>query len=129
MFQRGRLPHRAVAVRAGRPALLPEVRPAASPLAAEGGRSALPTGPAAGRPAHQRGGGDRRACSAPLLRFRRGVPGLDGVFCAQVLAEVRSWDLPPLPERYKKACHSLAVGERAQTQWLRFHFALELRKI
>uniref|UniRef100_A0A667WSG0 Tonsoku-like protein n=1 Tax=Myripristis murdjan TaxID=586833 RepID=A0A667WSG0_9TELE len=29
----------------------------------------------------------------------------------EVLAEVCSWDLPPLPERYKKACHSLAVGE------------------
>ena len=30
----------------------------------------------------------------------------------QVLAEVCSWDLPPLPERYKKACQSLAVGEQ-----------------
>lgn len=30
----------------------------------------------------------------------------------QVLAEVCSWDLPPLPERYKKACQSLAVGEK-----------------
>uniref|UniRef100_G3P3J2 Tonsoku-like protein n=1 Tax=Gasterosteus aculeatus aculeatus TaxID=481459 RepID=G3P3J2_GASAC len=29
----------------------------------------------------------------------------------EVLAEVSSWDLPPLPERYKKACDSLAVGE------------------
>ncbi|XP_072221759.1 tonsoku-like protein [Leuresthes tenuis] len=29
----------------------------------------------------------------------------------EVLAEVCSWDLPPLPERYKKACQSLAVGE------------------
>ncbi|XP_068436562.1 tonsoku-like protein [Clinocottus analis] len=29
----------------------------------------------------------------------------------EVLAEVCSWDLPPLPERYKKACHSLAVEE------------------
>ncbi|XP_044231765.1 tonsoku-like protein [Thunnus albacares] len=29
----------------------------------------------------------------------------------EVLAEVSSWDLPPLPERYKKACHSLAVDE------------------
>lgn len=29
----------------------------------------------------------------------------------QVLAEVCSWDLPPLPERYKKACQSLAAGE------------------
>ncbi|KAK7905043.1 hypothetical protein WMY93_017650 [Mugilogobius chulae] len=27
----------------------------------------------------------------------------------EVLAEVCSWDLPPLPERYKKACQSLAV--------------------
>uniref|UniRef100_A0A669D2K6 Tonsoku-like protein n=1 Tax=Oreochromis niloticus TaxID=8128 RepID=A0A669D2K6_ORENI len=30
----------------------------------------------------------------------------------EVLAEVCSWDLPPLPERYKKACQSLAVGEQ-----------------
>ncbi|KAJ0008990.1 hypothetical protein NQD34_016405 [Periophthalmus magnuspinnatus] len=29
----------------------------------------------------------------------------------EVLAEVCSWDLPPLPERYKKACQSLAVAE------------------
>uniref|UniRef100_A0A8D0A5P0 Tonsoku-like protein n=1 Tax=Sander lucioperca TaxID=283035 RepID=A0A8D0A5P0_SANLU len=29
----------------------------------------------------------------------------------EVLAEVCSWDLPPLPERYKKACNSLAVDE------------------
>ncbi|XP_035466403.1 tonsoku-like protein isoform X2 [Scophthalmus maximus] len=29
----------------------------------------------------------------------------------EVLAEVCSWDLPPLPERYKKACISLAVDE------------------
>ncbi|KAJ7989205.1 hypothetical protein DPEC_G00317090 [Dallia pectoralis] len=29
----------------------------------------------------------------------------------EVLAEVCSWDLPPLPERYKKACHSLSVEE------------------
>uniref|UniRef100_A0A3Q2PHV3 Tonsoku-like protein n=1 Tax=Fundulus heteroclitus TaxID=8078 RepID=A0A3Q2PHV3_FUNHE len=29
----------------------------------------------------------------------------------EVLAEVCSWDLPPLPERYKKACQSLAVDE------------------
>nr|XP_057945890.1 tonsoku-like protein [Doryrhamphus excisus] len=29
----------------------------------------------------------------------------------EVLAEVSSWDLPPLPERYKKACLSLAVEE------------------
>nr|XP_046222419.1 tonsoku-like protein isoform X1 [Oncorhynchus gorbuscha] len=29
----------------------------------------------------------------------------------EVLAEVCSWDLPPLPERYKKACRSLAVEE------------------
>lgn len=34
------------------------------------------------------------------------------VLCFQVLAEVCSWDLPPLPERYKKACQSLAVGEQ-----------------
>uniref|UniRef100_A0A3Q2ZER5 Tonsoku-like protein n=1 Tax=Hippocampus comes TaxID=109280 RepID=A0A3Q2ZER5_HIPCM len=30
----------------------------------------------------------------------------------EVLAEVSSWDLPPLQERYKKACISLAVGEQ-----------------
>nr|XP_015825417.2 tonsoku-like protein [Nothobranchius furzeri] len=29
----------------------------------------------------------------------------------EVLAEVCSWDLPPLPERYRKACESLAVEE------------------
>ncbi|XP_018519176.1 LOW QUALITY PROTEIN: tonsoku-like protein [Lates calcarifer] len=29
----------------------------------------------------------------------------------EVLAEVCSWNLPPLPERYKKACQSLAVEE------------------
>ncbi|KAM9708437.1 tonsoku-like protein isoform 1-T1 [Menidia menidia] len=29
----------------------------------------------------------------------------------EVLAEVCSWDLPPLPERFKKACQSLAVDE------------------
>uniref|UniRef100_A0A8C4VFN1 Tonsoku-like protein n=1 Tax=Gopherus evgoodei TaxID=1825980 RepID=A0A8C4VFN1_9SAUR len=29
----------------------------------------------------------------------------------QVLAEVQSWDLPPLADRYRKACRSLAVGE------------------
>ncbi|XP_062325162.1 tonsoku-like protein isoform X2 [Osmerus eperlanus] len=29
----------------------------------------------------------------------------------EVLAEVSSWDLPPLPERYRKACHSLTVEE------------------
>ncbi|XP_048831578.1 tonsoku-like protein [Brienomyrus brachyistius] len=29
----------------------------------------------------------------------------------EVLAEVCSWDLPPLPERYRKACDSLSVAE------------------
>uniref|UniRef100_A0A8D0L634 NF-kappa-B inhibitor-like protein 2 n=1 Tax=Sphenodon punctatus TaxID=8508 RepID=A0A8D0L634_SPHPU len=29
----------------------------------------------------------------------------------EVIAEVQSWDLPPLAERYRKACQSLAVGE------------------
>ncbi|XP_027857210.1 tonsoku-like protein isoform X1 [Xiphophorus couchianus] len=29
----------------------------------------------------------------------------------EVLAKVCSWDLPPLPDRYKKACQSLAVDE------------------
>lgn len=29
----------------------------------------------------------------------------------EVLAEVCSWDLPPLPERYRKACQSLGVEE------------------
>uniref|UniRef100_A0A3P9Q8L8 Tonsoku-like protein n=1 Tax=Poecilia reticulata TaxID=8081 RepID=A0A3P9Q8L8_POERE len=30
----------------------------------------------------------------------------------EVLAEVCSWDLPPLPDRYRKACQSLAVEDR-----------------
>uniref|UniRef100_A0A672S802 Tonsoku-like protein n=1 Tax=Sinocyclocheilus grahami TaxID=75366 RepID=A0A672S802_SINGR len=30
----------------------------------------------------------------------------------EVLAEVRSWDLPPLPERYRKACQSLGENRR-----------------
>ncbi|XP_007439203.1 tonsoku-like protein [Python bivittatus] len=29
----------------------------------------------------------------------------------EVLAEVQSWDLPPLVERYRKACRNLAAGE------------------
>uniref|UniRef100_A0A8C8RGP6 Tonsoku-like protein n=1 Tax=Pelusios castaneus TaxID=367368 RepID=A0A8C8RGP6_9SAUR len=29
----------------------------------------------------------------------------------EVFAEVQSWDLPPLADRYRKACRSLAVGE------------------
>lgn len=33
----------------------------------------------------------------------------------QVLAEVCSWDLPPLPERYRKACQSLAAGEKCKS--------------
>ncbi|XP_053366444.1 tonsoku-like protein [Clarias gariepinus] len=32
----------------------------------------------------------------------------------EVLAEVCSWDLPPLPERYKKACKSLDVEENSR---------------
>ncbi|XP_056152247.1 tonsoku-like protein [Lampris incognitus] len=36
----------------------------------------------------------------------------------EVLAEVSSWDLPPLPERYKKACHSLAVVENRRVSRL-----------
>ncbi|KAK3538198.1 hypothetical protein QTP70_033122 [Hemibagrus guttatus] len=32
----------------------------------------------------------------------------------EVLAEVCSWDLPPLPERYKKACKSLGVEENGR---------------
>ncbi|KAL2098803.1 hypothetical protein ACEWY4_005283 [Coilia grayii] len=32
----------------------------------------------------------------------------------EVLAQVCSWDLPPLPERYQKACRSLAVEESAR---------------
>ncbi|KAM3871231.1 tonsoku-like protein [Diretmus argenteus] len=36
----------------------------------------------------------------------------------EVLAEVCSWDLPPLPERYKKACHSLAVDENKRVSRL-----------
>uniref|UniRef100_A0A8C6XTM6 Tonsoku-like protein n=1 Tax=Naja naja TaxID=35670 RepID=A0A8C6XTM6_NAJNA len=30
----------------------------------------------------------------------------------EVLAEVQSWDLPPLLERYRKACQTLAVGKQ-----------------
>ncbi|KAM3840983.1 tonsoku-like protein [Vipera latastei] len=30
----------------------------------------------------------------------------------EVLAEVQSWDLPPLVERYRKACQTLALGEQ-----------------
>uniref|UniRef100_A0A670ZBX9 Tonsoku-like protein n=1 Tax=Pseudonaja textilis TaxID=8673 RepID=A0A670ZBX9_PSETE len=30
----------------------------------------------------------------------------------EVLAEVQSWDLPPLLERYRKACRTLAVGKQ-----------------
>ncbi|XP_059210047.1 tonsoku-like protein [Centropristis striata] len=36
----------------------------------------------------------------------------------EVLAEVCSWDLPPLPERYKKACNSLAVDENKRVTQL-----------
>uniref|UniRef100_A0A8D0GR13 NF-kappa-B inhibitor-like protein 2 n=1 Tax=Sphenodon punctatus TaxID=8508 RepID=A0A8D0GR13_SPHPU len=32
----------------------------------------------------------------------------------EVIAEVQSWDLPPLAERYRKACQSLAVGKELQ---------------
>ncbi|KAM5211078.1 tonsoku-like protein isoform 2-T2 [Hipposideros larvatus] len=32
----------------------------------------------------------------------------------EVLAEVTSWDLPPLPDRYRKACQSLEQGEHPQ---------------
>lgn len=36
----------------------------------------------------------------------------------EVLAEVCSWDLPPLPERYKKACQSLAMEENRRVSRL-----------
>uniref|UniRef100_A0A8C5CVL3 Tonsoku-like protein n=1 Tax=Gadus morhua TaxID=8049 RepID=A0A8C5CVL3_GADMO len=36
----------------------------------------------------------------------------------EVMAEVSSWDLPPLPERYKKACQSLAVEPSARVSRL-----------
>uniref|UniRef100_A0A3Q3WFD5 F-box/LRR-repeat protein 15/At3g58940/PEG3-like LRR domain-containing protein n=1 Tax=Mola mola TaxID=94237 RepID=A0A3Q3WFD5_MOLML len=36
----------------------------------------------------------------------------------EVLAEVCSWDLPPLPERYRKACQSLAVDENKRVSRL-----------
>ncbi|XP_051942316.1 tonsoku-like protein [Hippocampus zosterae] len=36
----------------------------------------------------------------------------------EVLAEVSSWDLPPLQERYKKACISLAVEENRRVSRL-----------
>nr|XP_019572634.1 PREDICTED: tonsoku-like protein [Rhinolophus sinicus] len=32
----------------------------------------------------------------------------------EVLAEVTSWDLPPLPDRYRRACQSLEQGEHPQ---------------
>lgn len=37
----------------------------------------------------------------------------DGAF--QVLAEVTSWDLPPLTDRYRRACQSLGQGERQES--------------
>uniref|UniRef100_A0A673MFC8 Tonsoku-like protein n=1 Tax=Sinocyclocheilus rhinocerous TaxID=307959 RepID=A0A673MFC8_9TELE len=36
----------------------------------------------------------------------------------EVVAEVCSWDLPPLPERYRKACQSLAVEENRRVSRL-----------
>ncbi|ROJ78833.1 Tonsoku-like protein [Anabarilius grahami] len=36
----------------------------------------------------------------------------------EVLAEVCSWDLPPLPERYRKACQSLGVEENRRVSRL-----------
>ncbi|PNI88698.1 TONSL isoform 2 [Pan troglodytes] len=44
----------------------------------------------------------------------RGSPQVahDGAF--QVLAEVTSWDLPPLTDRYRRACQSLGQGEHQQ---------------
>ncbi|XP_049621606.1 tonsoku-like protein [Suncus etruscus] len=35
----------------------------------------------------------------------------------EVLAEVTSWDLPPLSERYRRACQSLEQGEHQQVLW------------
>ncbi|CAB1334938.1 unnamed protein product [Coregonus sp. 'balchen'] len=50
--------------------------------------------------------------TAPMpAPIRMRVRVQDNVFLIPVLAEVCSWDLPPLPERYKKACQSLAVEE------------------
>lgn len=46
-----------------------------------------------------------------------GVPGAAGfpraayLWCFQVLAEVISWDLPPLTDRYRRACQSLEQGK------------------
>lgn len=80
--QRGRLVHGVVAVRAGISALLPEVRPPAPTVPAEGGRSALPAGPPAHCPAHQRRG------EGAVAHLRRGLffTGLDLTFCG-----FRSW--------------------------------------
>ncbi|XP_067223000.1 tonsoku-like protein [Chanodichthys erythropterus] len=36
----------------------------------------------------------------------------------EVLAEVCSWDRPPLPERYRKACQSLGVEENRRVSLL-----------
>ncbi|XP_065109970.1 tonsoku-like protein [Paramisgurnus dabryanus] len=36
----------------------------------------------------------------------------------EVVAEVCSWDLPPLPERYRKACQTLAVEENKRVSRL-----------
>ncbi|KAH0617349.1 hypothetical protein JD844_015407 [Phrynosoma platyrhinos] len=40
-----------------------------------------------------------------------GLADIPALFLWQVLAEVQSWNLPPLVERYRKACRSLGVGE------------------
>ena len=39
-----------------------------------------------------------------------GALGLHGNDAFQVLAEVTSWDLPPLTDRYRRACQSLEQG-------------------
>lgn len=40
-----------------------------------------------------------------------GCPGLLTTGASQVLAEVTSWDLPPLSDRYRRACQSLGQGK------------------
>lgn len=40
-----------------------------------------------------------------------GFPRAAYLWCFQVLAEVTSWDLPPLTDRYRRACQSLEQGK------------------
>lgn len=47
----------------------------------------------------------------------------------QVLAEVTSWDLPPLTDRYRRACQSLEQGggpREPEVAWAEGHAAVPL---